>query len=299
MKSFAISHYLETFSNPAGRFKTLSGIEIQYDNQGVPHHAVRSKTLDIAIYHKGKSGVLCCPLHHHEAFDLKDYVRGHYPAADPALLSVHPAEMLVFDSRDRSEWLDVLWIETPADVLTPKRANPFRKQEPCCELIFREGLAPVEENGKYGYIDRQNKVVIAHRYDWADLFDEGLALVKAGEWFGLINKSGEEIFPPVYEDIRWYSENGVVVVCDQEGRWSLRSRGNEPVGENTFDFIDEFEQDLASVRVDGKCGYINRQGEVLIPLLYDEAYSFSESGLARVVKNGIVFSIDTDGYLFD
>ncbi len=44
---------------------------------------------------------------------------------------------------------------------------------------FSDGLAPVEKNGKWGYIDENNKVVIPFRYDIAGLFSEGYAIVGA------------------------------------------------------------------------------------------------------------------------
>ena len=42
---------------------------------------------------------------------------------------------------------------------------------------FSEGLAAVEKNGKWGYIDENNKTVISFRYDIAGVFREGLAVV--------------------------------------------------------------------------------------------------------------------------
>lgn len=42
---------------------------------------------------------------------------------------------------------------------------------------FNEDLAPVKENGKWGYIDETGKTVIPFRYDKAYSFSEGLALV--------------------------------------------------------------------------------------------------------------------------
>lgn len=42
---------------------------------------------------------------------------------------------------------------------------------------FDDGLAPVKQNGKWGYIDTDNQVVIPFRYDIAGLFNEGYAIV--------------------------------------------------------------------------------------------------------------------------
>ena len=42
---------------------------------------------------------------------------------------------------------------------------------------FNNGLAPVKQNGKWGYIDTDGKTVIPFQYDIAGLFSEGFALV--------------------------------------------------------------------------------------------------------------------------
>lgn len=42
---------------------------------------------------------------------------------------------------------------------------------------FNEGLAAVKKNGKWGYIDTDNKTVIPFRYDVAGIFNEGYAVV--------------------------------------------------------------------------------------------------------------------------
>ena len=42
---------------------------------------------------------------------------------------------------------------------------------------FSEGLALIEQNGKYGYIDTQGNIAIAPQYDEAGNFSEGLVAV--------------------------------------------------------------------------------------------------------------------------
>ena len=42
---------------------------------------------------------------------------------------------------------------------------------------FFEGLAPVKQGGKWGYINEANEVVVDFAYDWANSFSEGYAIV--------------------------------------------------------------------------------------------------------------------------
>ncbi|NNC83663.1 MAG: hypothetical protein HKN79_08800 [Flavobacteriales bacterium] len=61
-----------------------------------------------------------------------------------------------------------------------------------------------------------------------------------------------------------------------------------------YDQIGDFHEGLAKVTKNGKSGYINKNGKVIIPLEYDDAYIFSE-GLAVVEKNGKFGAIDRFG----
>jgi len=57
---------------------------------------------------------------------------------------------------------------------------------------FSEGLAAVELNGKYGFIDKKGNLVIQPVYDNAYLFPEGLALVFLNGKRGYIDTKGTQ-----------------------------------------------------------------------------------------------------------
>jgi hypothetical protein len=67
---------------------------------------------------------------------------------------------------------------------------------------FSEGLARVELNGKWGYIDKEGKEVIPIKYDWARSFSEGLACVKLNGKWGYIDKEGKEYFENLQESAK-------------------------------------------------------------------------------------------------
>ena len=66
------------------------------------------------------------------------------------------------------------------------------------------------------------------------------------------------------------------------GKWGF-SDGFKTVIPAMYDEVFCFKEGLASVEIDGKCGYIDSENNVVIPLDYDIAMSFSE-GLAMVAK---------------
>jgi hypothetical protein len=66
------------------------------------------------------------------------------------------------------------------------------------EPRFSEGLAAVEINGKWGFLDKSGLMVIATQYDHAANFSEGLAAVQINGKWGFINKFGQMVIQPQF-----------------------------------------------------------------------------------------------------
>src|SRR5512140_1506705 len=59
-------------------------------------------------------------------------------------------------------------------------------------------LFPVVKGGKWGYIDRTGRVVVAPRFDEAARFSEGLAPVRAGKQLGYADPAGKLVLVPAF-----------------------------------------------------------------------------------------------------
>ncbi len=102
------------------------------------------------------------------------------------------------------------------EAITPKYENA----KPCAE-----GLAAVQQGGKWGYIDTDGKTVIPFQYDLAHSFNEGLAIVGKGSTRAINTFDGGSYTESVYEMgfidhvgkftafqmVDWNSETGAIV----------------------------------------------------------------------------------------
>ena len=61
-----------------------------------------------------------------------------------------------------------------------------------------------------------------------------------------------------------------------------------------YDFTSKFSEGLAAVVLNGKWGFIDKNGNEVIPLIYDKALNFSR-GLAAIKKDGKWGFIDKTG----
>ncbi len=234
--------------------------------------------------------------------ELKEWLLEGLAETEPAVRELArrlTRERSALDSLSTVEALRALH-RLPAS-MPQSRFTPFGGKKGCdrpaFEWIgpFHEGLACASLNGKYGYVDRENRTVVPFLFDWGGSFDEGIAVVRREGLYGAVNKTGEYVLSPDYEDLVWHSSNGVLIACDAEGRWSLYGRDGKKTGPEFFDHICDFSAALACVARQGKYGFIDRQGKIAIPLIYDEADSFTPGRIARVRKNTEVFAIDTEG----
>lgn len=110
---------------------------------------------------------------------------------------------------------------------------------------FSEGLAAVEVDGKWGYVDTRRNMVILAVYDYAGPFSEGLAAVAVDGKYGFIDAKQ-------------------TITLQSLGDWS----GSSSEG-------------LVPVKVDDKWGWVDRNKGMAIPPAYLFAEPFN-GGLARV-----------------
>ena len=161
--------------------------------------------------------------------------------------------------------------------------------------IIRE-LFPVEVEGKFGYIDKTGKIVIAPKFDYASGFTEGLAEIRVGNpetgLFGYIDTSGKIVIKPKYQSAGTFSE-GVAIVSDPKGQVIIDKNGKHLLRLNLDMAELGFSEGLAAKALIFKekigvfYGFIDKTGKVIIPPTYRHASNFSE-GVAAVEEDSNV-----------
>lgn len=184
----------------------------------------------------------------------------------------------------------------------------YAQSEVICENIgnFKEGLAPIMLNSKWGFIDEKGKTVIEPKFvaqveNINDLpgFSNGLVAIMdpETEYCGYIDQKGELKIPCKYFSSTVFSECKAFVKTP-DGVYIIDSKGNILNKEaiNPSDFHSRFSDSLACKQKGNCLGYINKYGEFVIDALYeyDGARDFSE-GLAAVKKENKWGYIGKDG----
>lgn len=153
---------------------------------------------------------------------------------------------------------------------------------------FSEGLAVVNLNGKWGYIDKNGKEVIPIKYDSGCAFSEGLARVYLNDEYCYIDKNGKAV-----TNYHNNSSEGKIRV-GIEGKWGYVDRIGTEVIPIMYDFAGDFSEGLAEVKLNGKYGFIDKTGKEIIPIKFDYTSGF-KNGRAGVNLEGKWGYIDKQG----
>ncbi|GAA0893824.1 hypothetical protein GCM10009122_35040 [Fulvivirga kasyanovii] len=153
---------------------------------------------------------------------------------------------------------------------------------------FHEGFAKTEVNNRVGYYNLNGELEILTDYPYGDSFSEGIAKIWTGDSSRYINKKGETIIKLSGMGHGQFSEglagvriNGQNVYINKTGEVVIDNLNMVGV---LFDFSDG----MAKVTIPGvnhKSGFINRQGEIIIPVEHHMINDF-HNGLAAFLEDG-------------
>jgi hypothetical protein len=201
-----------------------------------------------------------------------------------------------------------------------------------CDPRFSAGLARIRRGGLWGFVDATGTEVLPPRYDRAEAFSEGLALVEESGLRAYVDAAGRRVVPANVEssgsfsqgrawmkwgpdqvgfidasgarvgEARWRAaqdfREGVAWVQDPNtGRWGLIGLDGAVVLRPTWEDPGIFAEGLARVSQQGKYGFVDTRGRVVVPLRFESVGSRFREGLVSVSsqrggKQGVV---DRDG----
>jgi len=177
--------------------------------------------------------------------------------------------------------------EDTSDTVKSKTFNPD-------DYYFHNGLAEVEINGKYGFIDESGEIVIEPKFDYVASFHRGLARVGMNGKYGFIDESGEIVIKPKFDEVSDFDEDISLSKVRINDKYGYINKNGEFVIEPKFDDIIGFNDGLAIATIDGKYGFIDIKGDYVIKPIFDGLEPFL-NGLARAKTDGKYGFIDMDG----
>lgn len=153
-------------------------------------------------------------------------------------------------------------------------------------------LYPIKVRNKWGYTDDSGTVYIRPKYDIAEQFHEGLAIVSLEGKYGFIDKRGDIAVEIIFDDAFKMNEGHAVVQIDD--KWGLINRSGEFVIQPEYEDLGNLTEGLCYFSKGEEYGYFDQKGIVRLKAQYTTAGNFV-NGKAIVSSKGNYGLIDVFG----
>ena len=177
------------------------------------------------------------------------------------------------------------------------------------------GLRVVRQKGKYGFINDNYDVVVPIKYDevgsvrkgtsknesivWGD--SKLMSVSLDGKW-GYVNTKGEEITPIMFDYVETQSHKDDYPWVEKEEMFgNVNLAGEITVPIKYHEWLEFYNHKPAPTRqsVNGKRGYVDEKGNIIVPFKYDWAYDFGDNKVAVVGLNNKFGLIDLSGSIVE
>ena len=185
--------------------------------------------------------------------------------------------------------------------ITDERLSPKVRWISC--VPERDSLTVFcDKEGNRGYLNvNTGKVVIDGQYKHAWHFSEGLAAVVADNGkVGFINYENEMVIPAVYDyvvDYDYLFKDGMCVLPDSKTNkyGAIDKQGVLKLPMEYSRIFKAYEESTWYIRKDGKCGLADADMNIIFEPIYDNVRSNARENNAYLTRNGVKQLVSFDG----
>lgn len=168
--------------------------------------------------------------------------------------------------------------------------------------------ALVEKDGKYGFIDSTERVVVPIEFDSFGEFGScGIMwmIVEKQNKFGYIDQNGTVVVPVEYDGFGKFGDCGEMwLLAEKENKFGFIDDDGQvivPVEYDSFGEFGDFGLDYILTQKDGKHGFYDREGNIKVPVIHETmSDAFPKEELSKDIKeDSSSFSIGDVTISFD
>lgn len=173
--------------------------------------------------------------------------------------------------------------------------------------LGNDRLFPVEVDHLWGCVDSSGRICVPIEYESVRIVSNpDIVIVKKNGKYGCVGINGNLIVPSVYEwvyeinSVIFLKLEGMVGFCDLTGRVLVECIYGPYSLDEEEEYVDyPFESEgMLTLRKYNKYGAYNVNGDLIIPFIYNNAFQFSDDGIAWVNYNDRGGYIDKKGIQF-
>lgn len=164
--------------------------------------------------------------------------------------------------------------------------------------LLENGMFSLYDGEMWHFYNTDHEKVFGD-YDEVSAIGNGVAAVKSNGQWKLVDRTGADLTGKTYASVAM-DEKLVVFRNDRlfvsDGiKYQMITSSGEVVGSGSYEDVRIFnDSTYAAVKINGKWGYIDKDGTVKIEPQYEDARSFA-NGMAAVMQDGLWGFINADG----
>ena len=184
----------------------------------------------------------------------------------------------------------------------------------------------IKKDNKYGIISKDGDIKVETTYDYLEYLFAGNYVAKKDDKYGVIDSNDKIVLDFKYTYIKYMSEEGFIEAEENDGNTNLMTnefetkckgivseintkyqyiklRENGEYKYYNFKLEEKSIQDIFPANTmylskeNGKYGYVNKNGIVVVNYIYDDATEQNDFGYAAVKKDGKWGAIDSTGQI--
>lgn len=124
------------------------------------------------------------------------------------------------------------------------------------------------ENGTLGKVSLNGDTIMPNKYSSFGYVQKGKFWFKQNDKFGLADTLGQIQIEPIYDDLSYFSDNGLAK-AKKNGKYGFINDKGKTIIDFRFEDVGGFKYRLAKAKIDGQWGFINKNGEFVIEPKFD------------------------------
>lgn len=198
-------------------------------------------------------------------------------------------------------------VDAKGNVLLPNAYDGIGKfVEDLALLVVKDDQGMDEKNKLYGYVDSKCSIVLPPKYNYlGKQYNQYVVIMKDNVWglFSLLNREITTIENATYlgaylDGLCRINIGGKFDVTTKKvelGSWGYVDVDGQMVIPPQYDRALSFQEGMAAVKKGDGWGFINKEGNIIVPCEYDKVESNYKDGKGELIKDGKVYVFDTDG----
>jgi len=130
---------------------------------------------------------------------------------------------------------------------------------------FSDKMAGFKLLGKWGYINTDDKIIVNPSFDMAGYFINGFAIVAKNKKYGVIDKKGTVRLSLQYDSITPAKDKLLIYLA---GKTGLATAEGKILVEPRYDYLQILSNDQLLVKLDQQFGIISFDGLSIVPIIY-------------------------------